>query len=294
MRKSTKVILITALVCMIIGIALTVGGAIAASKDGNIKDILGNLNSDYGINISGVSDFDSKTYEEMAVFDASEVKSVNINLSVSAIKIVKSEDENCNLYVEDGKSHLINAQTEDNILNIDDDNGYYGWSFWKRNKGVYAILELPEKVYDDINVYVDFGYIYTENLSADNYNLEVNAGKIQLDSIDASDMYLNCDMGEIKGKSITAGYLQLDCDMGNIDLNQIDSKDTDIDCDMGNINAEFVGAYGDYDITTNNDMGHVSIDKSDSSVSEGSHSRTIDANCDMGNINVTFIKKGDF
>ena len=101
-------------------------------------------------------------------------------------------------------------------------------------------------------------------------------------------------MGEIKGKSITAGYLQLNCDMGNIDLNQIDSKDTDIDCDMGNINAEFVGAYGDYDITTNNDMGHVSIDKSDSSVSEGSHSRTIDANCDMGNIDVTFIKKGDF
>lgn len=94
-------------------------------------------------------------------------------------------------------------------------------SFWKRNKGVYAILELPEKVYDDINVYVDFGYIYTENLSADNYNLEVNAGKIQLDSIDASDMYLNCDMGEIKGKSITAGYLQLNCDMGNIDLNRL-------------------------------------------------------------------------
>lgn len=49
----------------------------------------------------------SKTYEEMAVFDASEVKSVNINLSVSAIKIVKSEDENCNLYVEDGKHILL-------------------------------------------------------------------------------------------------------------------------------------------------------------------------------------------
>lgn len=296
MRKSTKIILTTALIFFGLGIVFTTIGGITSKGRYTLEEIF----NDKGINLTSAKykDFEKRDYYLLDGFDADDIENIKIQLDVSALKITKSKDDKCNIYVESDTDREIYANLYDGLLEISDDDDkdnfhvQFHFGFFEnigRVRGVYVILELPEKTYENLEAYVDMGCILGDNINvSDTCRFEVAAGSVEVEDIEASDMELSSDMGNIETRDVKVSSMNIDCNMGNIDIKNADAQQSVLDCDMGNIDVNFIGNSNEYEISKDVDMGSVNIKESKRDCENVRNKRTIEVNCDMGSVDVTF------
>lgn len=291
MKKSTKIILFMAMVFLCLGIVFTTIGAVMGGNRRSLKYYIGNGRG--SLTNTKYDDFDNIDYTLMESFDGDDIDNISININVSALKIKLSDDNKCNFYVEEGNDREILAELDNGSLDIwdkDRDNfKYFGIGIFKNVDGVYAILELPEKKYKNLEATADLGCIFGEDINVSGTcSFNVDLGHIKMKNVDCSELFLNCDLGNIDAEKITSSYAEIYCDLGNIDAEKINADNSIISCNMGNITLNYIGNSNNYLISTNSEMGKISIDKSKHTKEQSVQNKKIEIDCDMGNVNVNF------
>lgn len=291
MRKSTKVTVTLACIFLCLGIILTIVGGVTGARNYSFSHILNMVNAkDFDYSDMSADEFDSKGFVLKESFDTNDVQDINIELEISALKIKKSKDDKCHLYVEEGKEDNLIANLDYKTLTIYDEHETV---FWNRVQSTYAILELPEKLFGSVNVNAELGYICLEDMcKANEMAFDVEVGNVEISEIEAENLYLNCELGNISVQKIVAESLEMECGMGNIDAIYIEAEDTNMKCDMGNITTVFAGNSGEYDIEEDSDLGDVVIDESPNDNDEICN-KSIEVNCDMGNVEISFLENAN-
>lgn len=226
-------------------------------------------------------------------------------------------------YEEDGGLHVVDSYY--NQIDIEDlfsDSSFSGHSLkallkgdlkellkgnLQNQTGVKIVIELPKKqmhtfkadlqlgamkLYDvtamEMNLQSAAGAIYGEGcISGNEVTVNVGMGEAKVNKLQCDNADFRVGMGNAEISTIDTKQLNVAVDMGNLDLKKVSSAQTEAFCDMGNITIEFVGNPEDYAISSDVDMGDISLDGYHHA---DTHHATHKANlkCEMGTIDVTF------
>ncbi|WP_294578089.1 DUF4097 family beta strand repeat-containing protein [uncultured Thomasclavelia sp.] len=137
-----------------------------------------------------------------------------------------------------------------------------------------------------ITIYVPNDYQF------DQVNLEVDAGKMTIDQLNCQELEINVDLGDFYGNQIVATQAKIEVDAGDITIDYLDSMNCDFNCDLGNITATVAGSEADYDYEVDSDLGDVTIGSYNSDSMEDKYTlqrganRRLKGSCDAGNIEI--------
>jgi len=297
MSKVIKGFLITACVCILVGIIMLIG--VVASGGANVvaealRD--GVYISENGFHVGGsvifedTADMKFDEGKEME-FAAGEIKNLDIELAAGTFEIVEGDDDK--IIIRSAKK--IRAAQSGSTLKIDTGKRVKVHFFGISDEGNHVEITLPKDkefhtidleigagtmnvdtlVGEDLELEIGAGEIIVDELACEKAKISVGAGKAVIDSGSAEELDLDVGMGEIWYAGSLAGDLDADCGMGNMDV-RLDAKEEDynykIDVGMGNItvgNASYGGMAQSKEIDNDAD-GEMDLD------------------CGMGNIKVHF------
>jgi len=297
MSKVIKGFLITACVCILVGIIMLIG--VVASGGANVvaealRD--GVYISENGFHVGGsvifedTADMKFDEGKEME-FAAGEIKNLDIELAAGTFEIVEGDDDK--IIIRSAKK--IRAAQSGSTLKIDIGKRVKVHFFGISDEGNHVEITLPKDkefhtidleigagtmnvdtlVGEDLELEIGAGEIIVDELACEKAKISVGAGKAVIDSGSAEELDLDVGMGEIWYAGSLAGDLDADCGMGNMDV-RLDAKEEDynykIDVGMGNItvgNASYGGMAQSKEIDNDAD-GEMDLD------------------CGMGNIKVHF------
>jgi len=297
MSKVIKGFLITACVCILVGIIMLIG--VVASGGANVvAEALqdGVYISENGFHVGGsvifedTADMKFDEGKEME-FAAGEIKNLDIELAAGTFEIVEGDDDK--IIIRSAKK--IRAAQSGSTLKIDTGKRVKVHFFGISDEGNHVEITLPKDkefhtidleigagtmnvdtlVGEDLELEIGAGEIIVDELACEKAKISVGAGKAVIDSGSAEELDLDVGMGEIWYAGSLAGDLDADCGMGNMDV-RLDAKEEDynykIDVGMGNItvgNASYGGMAQSKEIDNDAD-GEMDLD------------------CGMGNIKVHF------
>jgi len=303
MNKFTKFCLITASICVLLGLVLfTVGSCFGGfSQAANMAEN-GELSigpdSEWGIHIADFNSdlvFDntfetfSGDYTNQQIATIDQVNGLDVELGGGQLVIrtsdtdffqVKSENTGkFQCYVNDGTLYLkglknnITFGTNRNIIYL-----YVpaGTTFDNADIDLGGgTIEADTINVSSLKVKLGAGSFTADTIAADSVNIEVGAGSVEVDNGNTTDATFDVGMGEIIWNGSIKNNLDAQCSMGSLELtldgNEQD-HDYDIECSMGDVT---VG---------NNSYEGMATDRK---IDNGSDSiYTID--CSMGSVQITF------
>lgn len=297
MSKAIKGFLITACVCIVIGIIILIGVSVSGGAE-VVGDALqgGVYYSEDGFHVGGVSVFDDTAdmkfdeSKEME-FAAGEIKNLDIELAAGTFEIVEGDDDK--ILIRSAKK--IRAAQSGSTLKIDTGKRVKVHFFGVTDEGNRVEITLPKDkefhtidleigagtmnadalLGEELEVEIGAGEIIVDELVCEKARISVGAGKAVVDNGSSEELDLDVGMGEIWYAGSLAGDLDADCGMGNMDV-RLDAKEEDfdykIDVGMGNItvgNASYGGMAQSKEIDNDAD-------------------NKMDLDCGMGNIKVHF------
>ena len=297
MGKGIKVFLITACVCILMGIILLIG-VIACGGADAVAQVIddGVYFSQDGLHVGGVNMFEDTANlkfdegKEME-FVAGDIKNLDIELAAGTFEIVEGDDDK--IIIRSAKK--IKASQSGDTLKIDTGKTVKIHFFGISDEGNHVEITLPKDkefhtidlsigagtmnvdtlVGEDLELEIGAGEIIVDELACEKARISVGAGKAVVDNGAAEKLDLDVGMGEIWYAGSLAGDLDADCGMGNMDV-RLDSKEEDynykIDVGMGNItvgNASYGGMAQSKEIDNDADAD-------------------MDLDCGMGNIKIHF------
>ncbi|MFD1032372.1 DUF4097 family beta strand repeat-containing protein [Metaplanococcus flavidus] len=107
-------------------------------------------------------------------------------------------------------------------------------------KSPIITVQLPDKLYEKIQILSDHGSITGENLAGSEFLVETDNGSIELARISAGDLTATSDNGAIKLTSIQAKKLEIETDNGQLNLKDIHAGKVEATSDNGGITLKDV------------------------------------------------------
>lgn len=279
MKKSTLGVIITAVVMIVVGIGMCIGGVMAAGGfDAAVNELIGS-----GIDIERFYHLDIDEDKSKVAYVVNDVSSLELNLGAANVKITESD-----------QTDEISVKTEGNF------------KVFVKNKILYVktendleehtmILEIPKNVVfekvditgnacelevqyleaREVDVEADAGAIYFGEVVANNAEFEIGAGEIVIDRGTVQRCDASVGMGNFKYTGSIEKYGDVECGLGNAEF-YLDGTETDynyeIDCSAGSV-------------TIGNEIyGGVATEKMINHQADA----TIEIDCSMGNVVVTF------
>ena len=281
MKKSTLGVIITAVVMIVVGIGMCIGGVMAAGGfDAAVNELIGS-----GIDLERFYHLEEEVMvgESQAVYGANDVNSLELNLGAANVKIIESDqtDEisvktegNFKVFV---KNKILYVRTENDleehtmILEIPKNIVFEKVDI----SGNSCSLEIQYLEVKEVDVEADAGMIDIEELVAGDAEFEIGAGEIVINRGDVQRCDASVGMGNFKYTGNVAKYGDVECGLGNAEF-YLDGKETDynyeIDCSAGSV-------------TIGNEIyGGVATEKMINHQADA----TIEIDCSMGNVVVTF------
>lgn len=297
MKKFTKWFIIIAVLMIVIGMGLFIGGVVAAGGVEATRSVL--YGSDISHRTNGILEWDGDgfeinlhkhhqsaahhTEEKSASFDAQEVKSLELELGEAEVEIVE------------------NASAEEIVINT---NGCY--DIYVKNDVLYVkakkclkdhtvFMEIPANtVFEQVDISVGACDMNIESIEAKEFDVEVGAGQVTIEDLIANNAEFEIGVGEV---IVDYGNVQ-ECDinvgMGNFEYNGVITKYSNIECGMGNTELQLEGSEKDYNYEIDCAAGNVTIGHESFSglASERTINNHVDASmeidCSMGNVTIGF------
>ena len=223
MKASKKIALITAAVCLIGGIIISLTA-------------FANMNYD-------ITKLDTFVKETNEVVIRDKFNSINIDDTFSDIRLLPSADKKCMVVFHEGENIHHKATVNNNTLDIScndttfsEDFLFSGFFFHKISVELY----LPEKEYNSLDINLSSGDIkvddafWFKSVSFKNHSGDIsfNAG--------AGSLALECSSGDIILSGVKADDITAECSSGDIDLTSIECKNIDSQCSSGDIQLKNV------------------------------------------------------
>lgn len=299
MRKSTKILLITALSFFLVGLVLTVGGAVGGGFQAVSRYVsFPRWHGNFHVMDREESDL-TMLIEENRSFD-----SLHLDIEMGGLEIRPSEDDQLRIYGEEFRTQDVSWNVDDGVLELEGSLG-----------GGWIILEIPDEKYYNLHAELDGATLCADALNVENVcEIDVDGGSLEMDVLEAKQVSLSCT-GRVSVETITADSVLFDCDAGSYTVGCINANcleadvdagsvtvssadirsggRVDLDVDAGNVDLSMSGNREDYGISGDYSLSNVLIDghKHHSSHHENC-SRSMQINCDMGNVNVRFEGTG--
>lgn len=242
-----------ALVTLILGLALCVGGVLMNGLDqlpGEAQKVTNNVK------------FKSFGKE----------KDVNLELGV---------DAHCNLDLElsalNGKIVYYDGNTikvEGSHVNKDYDFKYNGQVADISFTGVTR-----KKETSNLTLYIP------RNIQFNHIDLDIDASKITIEDLQCNQLEMESDTSKVTIKHLLVkGNTDISNDMGDLEISNLDTYNLDLENDMGNVSLVMTDTRDQYKVTKDGSMSSIHI----SDASQVIGNKNIDIDTDMGNVTIHF------
>lgn len=322
MKKSTKIILITALSMVLVG-----GGLSAAAwmiSGGNVG-VTWNENRDLVRTTTPGRDMRTDRLTTIA-FDRIQIDTDYgdvelIPTSGNAYRVDHSTISSLaepEITVENGVLRIINTPVGEKGEGLFSGLGTSAQLFNRLGDDAYFRIYYPSDVTPtEATVVTGLGEIeITDSAFSGNLDLTAHMGDIDLLRSTADRVVIDAAMGEVDCEGLNASFLKVDAAMGDVDvenatLNGIQADlamgegsfsgwligDMDVSANMGSVDFEIYGAKADYYLDLDTDMGEIQVnDRKYRSGDEGSAKapNKLTVSCNMGEIDVDFSTGEDW
>ncbi len=207
------------------------------------------------------------------VYDRDEIRSIDVDVWGVELEFMETEEDSAEIVVEGvdiAKKLKLKQYVEEGELKIESDakikNGPVGTIY------VYV----PEGyTFSEASVDIGAGYVYIEDIHAEELSVETGAGETEIADFTARDAEFQCGAGTISVAGTVTGDVDIECGMGEVDFmadGSMEDFNCNIECGMGSIiwgDEEFSGIGGTK--TINNHAP-----------------KNMDIKCGMGNVEVSF------
>lgn len=220
-----------------------------------------------------IPDSPNDKYSDSQTFSSSEIKTINIDASVSDITI-KSGNEfkvsySCN------QKHLIpNINLNNDTINIiQKSDGNWLKSLFRNNQNSDITITVPKDTYlEMIKADLSVGDLYMEDIKTKTSSFDFSVGDIDIKNCDIGESDLSFSTGDIDLSDSSFGNLTIDASVGDVDISSSD--------DLSEYN---------FDIDTG--VGEVSINDNtynDTYNSKGTNGKTITIDGSTGDIDINY------
>ena len=297
MGKGIKVFLITACVCILMGIVLLIGVIACGGKEAVAQVVDGGVYfSDNGLHVGGVSVFEDTAEMEFdstkeMKFSADSFENLDLELTAGTFEIVEGDSDK--IIVRSAKK--IDLIQSGKTLIVDTDRGVKVHFFGVSDEGHHVEITLPKgKEFRNIDIEIGAGQLEADLLTAEDVEMMIGAGSIIVDKFVCEKGKVSVGAGEAIIKEGVAGKLDLDVGLGDLQYDGSLGGDLDADCGMGNMDIRLDSREEDYNYQIDVGMGDISV--GNSSYGGMAQSKDIDhdadadmdLDCGMGSIKIKF------
>ncbi|MCH1627536.1 DUF4097 family beta strand repeat-containing protein [Ferdinandcohnia quinoae] len=196
------------------------------------------------INTSGKKLFSFNTVEvhEKKEFDAEDIKNILIKSSSVDVNVIPTDGDKVIAELK-GKASKNNKDTYK--LEIDEDHDTLEINVDRKEKFEISIfnftsvdlnVEVPQKVYDSLEINTSSGDINTEDLEAKNLSIEANSGNIEaLGGKIETTLMIETSSGDITANDFTANAIEVSANSGNIEVNDNQAEKITLETSSGDI-----------------------------------------------------------
>lgn len=294
MKKFTKIMLILAGVCIILGMSLIIGAGMFGDMYGHNADIHIGLD---GVKINGielddisagmVKDLkqkkdgnavsDADTDADRLVLADADVCEVEIAVNAADLEIIRSEDtdvislEDVSEYLEfkysvEGKALHLTIQRKDKYKTL----GIAGEA--------YATLVIPANVrFEEFDIKANASALDAKSIVSERLELEVNASSVDISDINVGDLDVNNNAGE----------MTID---GNVE------RKLDVECNAGDVEVQLTGIYQDFNYSLQTNAGSIQVGdqeysglKKEKNIKNAVAKKVAELECNMGSIEIDFF-----
>lgn len=297
MSKVIKGFLITACVCILVGIIMLIGVAASGGADvvaGALKE--GVYFSENGFHVGGSVIFEDTANMEFdegkeMEFAAGEIKNLDIELGAGTFEIVEGDEDK--IIIRSAKK--IRAAQSGSTLKIDTGKRVKVHFFGVTDEGNHVEITLPkDKEFHTIDLEIGAGTMNADALIGEELEVEIGAGEIIVDELACEKAKISVGAGKAVVDSGAAEELDLDVGMGELWYAGSLTGDLDADCGMGNMDIRLDAKEEDYDYQIDVGMGNITVGNSSyggmaqSKDIDNDAEADMDLDCGMGNIKVHF------
>ena len=283
MKKFTKIALISALVCLVLGLGVFIGGlALGGTWQGLRESIdhgdysIDGSDGTYGIYMTEKSEDSSSSNQESSVLQEkasnasvySNVQKIEIDMQSGGLYFEPTNDKELRVSVngKDGKETTVRQNGDE--LEIYND--------FRNHKGNVRIYYPEDMNFREISISMGGGDVAVKgSIKADEFDAELGAGVFHAEGIEATE----------SSWEVGAGEIVLGC---------IESRDMDFDCGTGSIEAKIAGKQSDFNYDVECGIGSVKIGNEeyggvafDKTINNGQN-RQIEISCGIGEIQLSF------
>lgn len=297
MGKGMKAFLITACVCILVGMVMLIGVLACGGKDAVAQALQeGVYFSEDGFHVGGsvvfedTADMKFDEGKEME-FAAGDIKNLDIELAAGTFEIVEGDDDK--IIIRSDKK--ISAEQKGKTLEIDTGKGVKIHFFGITNEANHVEITLPkDKEFHTIDLSIGAGTMNVDTLLGEDLEMEIGAGEIIVDELVCEKARISVGAGKAVVDSGAAEELDLDVGMGEIWYAGSLAGDLDADCGMGNMDVRLDAKEEDYNYKIDVGMGNITVGNASyggmaqSKEIDNDADGEMDLDCGMGNIKVHF------
>lgn len=229
------------------------------------------------------------------IASAENIREIEMELGAGEITVKKSPDDR--LYIqEEGDWHLKSRMDGGKLTlsaNID-----FVLDFFTDGENVInagkAVVYLPEKTYDSIDIEMGAGVVTMGELVADSVSITVGAGEMSIESITADELKMEVAAGSCNIESMAVRELDADIAMGKFDGKGTVEQELNAQVGMGEITLKLTGKEADYDYSVDCGAGEVRIGNwgyegiAGEEKKDNPGNKEIDVDCGMGSVDIRF------
>ena len=302
MKKSTKITLILAAILMLTGgIMALVCMVLGADWD----DLELYLKNPFKQEEDWKDSFDIVINSDNAdtwTFDDERIVGLDLDIEAGTLVIQYSEDNKCNVIVENGRKGL-RCEVKKGILTIEENDSIHTLLDWKGDETPYVVVTLPGKVIEEgllqsVQISVGAGNVVAKSLVSKSVQVDVDAGAFACEGLwvrGHCDIDVDAGSVTIENGCVEEG-LQIDIDAGQVSYGGVLQCDWQVEVDAGSVTMDLDGSMMDHNYQIQYDLGQVQVgDKvfeglSDTVNLKHGASNYAQIQCSMGQVNVSFSK----
>ena len=281
MKKFTKITLIAAGVCIVLGMSLVIGAGIfgeryykdldveIGSYEEQFDEILGFMNGDHSGNEK------NKEYHNIRIA-GNEIKELDINVKAASLNLL-TDDKNDGITIVDSSDSL------DISHRVDEDTLYLEI---QQKKG-FASSGIASSVTLTVPNHVKF----------DEVSIQLSAASLEAENVRTEELDLNLNASSARINGMEAGKLDAECNASSMNVNGSVENEMEVDCHAGKAELCLNGKYEDFNYEIDSRAGSVYVEdkeysslKSKVSFNYEGAKKNMDLNCNAGEIVVQFTK----
>lgn len=210
------------------------------------------------------STFEKEKLDEVKVFEADKIKSINVRTSFANIRVTSDTSENKIKVKLDGE---INKKLQDQYqLQVEEIDGQLDIAYLSKEnivgiklgtqKKINISILLPKEVHRNLNLTASSGNIQVENTITDNLELTTTSGTLSLiDSESKGDAIIHSTSGDITFENNTINSLNAETTSGKIKTIALDFQRGQIITTSGDVTLNFRSIMEE--LTVNTTSGNV-------------------------------------